>query len=111
MKKTFLMRVGLFFLIFPLFVLIQAPSNVAVSAEHGWETAAAISCQDKQDAFPSSMFARLYRGINGTVSGFEIHLSYENGACSSLLYATNTAESRISASYHEENDDLVFALR
>ena len=111
MKKTLFMRIGLFFLIFPLFVLIQAPSNVAVSAEHGWETAAAISCKDKQDAFPSSMFARLNRGMNGTVSGFEIHLSYENGTCSSLLYATSTVESRISASYHQENDDLVFALR
>lgn len=110
MKKTFFMRVGLFFLIFPLFVLIQAPSNVAVSAEHGWETAAAIPCKDKQDAFPSSMFARLSRGMNGSVSGFEIHLSYENGACSSLLYATSAAESRISASYHED-DDLIFALR
>jgi len=111
MKKTFFMRAGLFFLIFPLFVLIQSPSNVAVSAEYGWETAAATLCKDKQATFPSSMYTRLNRDIKGSVSGFEIHLSYENGACSSLLYATGSAESRISASYHEENDDLIFALR
>lgn len=109
MKKTFFMRAGLFLLILPLIVIIQAPSNIAVSAEHGWETAAAVSCKDKRNAFPGSMFTRLNRDTNGSVSGFEIRLSYDNGACSSLLYATNIVESGTNASYRD--DDLTFDLR
>lgn len=109
MKKTFFMRAGLFFLILPLIVILQAPSNVAVSAEHGWESTAAVSCEDKRSAFPSPMFTRLNRDMHGSVSGFEIHLSYDSGACSSLLYATGSAESHINASDHD--DDLSFDLR
>ena len=111
MNKTSFIRAGLFFLIFPVFVIIQAPSNAAVSAAYGAETTVAISCKDKKSTFPSSMFARLNRDMSGSVSGLEIHLSYDNGACSSLLYATGVAESRIGSGYYEDNDELVFALR
>jgi len=87
MKKTFFMRAGLFFLIFPLFVLIQAPSSAAILKANDGETAAGISCKDKQNAFPNSLYARLNRGMNGSVSEFEMHLSYGDGACSALLFA------------------------
>ena len=111
MKNIFFIRAGLFFLIFQVFVIIQAPSNAVVSAAYGAETTAAISCKDKKSIFQSSMFARLNRDMSGSVSGFEIHLSYENGTCSSLLCATSDAESHIGSGYYEDNDDLVFALR
>jgi len=107
MKKIFFIRVGLFILMFPIFVIIQAPSKAAV---YDMETAVVTSCKDRQSTFPGSLFARLNRDIKGSVSGFEIHLSYENDACSSLLYATGTAESRIGVSLNEDND-LIFALR
>ena len=108
MIKTFFIGSGLFLLIFPIFVAIQAASSTAVSAEHGGESS---SCADRQDSFPDSMYARLDTQKGGSVTGIRIFLSYDNGACSSLLYASSAGEGRIATSYPDDNDDLVFSSR
>ena len=108
MIKTFLIRAGLFFVLFPLFVAVQAASSAAFSAGSSGESS---SCVDRQDSFPDSLYARLDTQKGGSVTGIRIFLSYDNGTCSSLLYASSAGESRIATSYPDDNDDLVFNSR
>ena len=52
-------------------------------------------CNDTVSAFPTSLFTRLNRDRNGSVSGFEVHLSSTDGDCSVMLFSSNAEESVI----------------
>jgi hypothetical protein len=65
-------------------------------------------CDDKASFFPSSLTTRLNRNHQGSVSGFEIHLSNTDGKCSVLVFASNAAESEIDLnSSHNRHDDFI----
>lgn len=107
-KNTFIAKVGLFVVALPLFILIQAPSSAAFNEVQGGKGSATSLCGDKSGIFPDAIFARLTTDIGGSVSGFEIHASYDNGRCNSVLYATNTRES--SFSNLQSRNDLIVEL-
>jgi hypothetical protein len=111
MKNTFIVKAGLFVLALPVFVLIQAPSSAAFTEVHEGDENAVGICADKTGAFPDLIFARLTTNVGGSVSGLEIHASYDDGNCTSVIYASSTEESNISSGLHQNRNDLVFALK
>ncbi len=107
MKNTFIAKAGLFVVALPLFVLIQAPSSAANNEAHGGKNPTVGSCGNTSGTFPDSVFARLTTDIGGSVSGFEIHASYDGGNCTSMLYTTSAKESSVNS---QGKNDLVVAL-
>ena len=107
MKNTFIAKAGLFVVALPLFVLIQAPSSAAFDNAHDGKNRVAGLCGDKSGTFPDSVFARLTTDMGGSVSGFEIHASYDGGNCTSKLYTTGTQESSVNV---QGKNDLIVAL-
>ena len=107
MKNTFIAKAGLFAVALPLFVLIQAPSSAANNEAHDGNNRIKGSCGNTSGTFPDSVFARLTTDIGGSVSGFEIHASYEGGNCTSMLYTTSSKESSVNS---QGKNDLIVAL-
>ena len=107
MKNTFIAKAGLFVVALPLFVLIQAPSSAAFNEANVDKNRAASLCGNKSRSFPDSVFARLTTDMGGSVTGFEIHASFDGGNCTSVLYATNTKESTVNS---QSKNDLIVAL-
>ena len=92
MKTKFIARVAAILLTVPILILIQAPNGSAnIGDDHAGGLPAAVSCTDKSSVFPTSLFTRLKTNANGTLSGFEIHLSNQDRSCSTILYAFTTA--------------------
>lgn len=111
MKTTYIAEACAVILGFLILALFLVPTGFASLGGNGDDEPAADSCDDKAIAFPTSVYTRLNTGINGSVSGFEIHLSNADGDCSALLFSSNAAESRISLSYRQHGGDMAIALR
>lgn len=107
MKNTFIAKAVLLIVALPLVVLIQAPSSAAYNDTINGKNRALSSCGDKSGTFPDSVFARLTTDMGGSVSGFEIHASYDHGNCTSMLYSSTTKESTANS---QTRNDLIVAL-
>ena len=111
MRKTIIVEASAVILAVSILAIFVVPTGFASRGGDGGESSVATSCNEKAIAFPASVYTRLNTDINGSVSGFEIHLSKANGDCSVMLYSSNAAESRISSNYYENSGDVTFALR
>jgi hypothetical protein len=112
MKKSLYVRAGAALIAFPLIVLFQAPAG---SASDGGESAGAplseASCSDSVGVFPTSVYTRLTTGPGGSISGFEIHVSYSGGDCSSILYSSSAVDNGAFTKAHQNKEDSVIILR
>ena len=112
MKKTIVVEASSVILAFSILALFVVPAGFASrSGDSGGKASTATSCDDKAMVFPASIYTRLNTGVNGGVSGFEVHLANADGDCSAMLFSSNAAESRISLSQYQESGDMAFALR
>jgi len=112
LKKIIVVEASAVILAFSILALFVVPTGFASrGGNSGGEASAATSCDDKAMIFPASIYTRLNMGVNGGVSGFEIHLANADGDCSAMLFSSNAAESRISLSQHQKSGDMDFALR
>jgi len=112
LKTTIVVEVSAIILAFSILALFVVPAGFASRGDDGGgEPSVAASCDDNAIAFPASVYTRLNTGINGSVSGFEIHLSNADGDCSAMLFSSNAAESRISLRQHQFSGDMTIALR
>ena len=109
-KNSFIKKAGLFVVALPIFVLLQAPSSAAYNEASYGINRKVNSCGDKSVAFPDTVFARLSTDIGGSVSGFEIHASYDDGNCTSVLYASTAKESPANSDFRKNRNDLIVAL-
>lgn len=99
-------------LAFSILALFVVPTGFASRGDDGGsEPSVVTSCDDNAIAFPASVYTRLNMGINGSVSGFEIHLSNADGDCSAMLFSSNAAESRLSLSQHLNGVEMTIALK
>ena len=112
MKKIIVVEASAVILAFSILALFVVPTGFASrGGDGGSEPSVVISCDDNTIAFPESVYTRLNMGINGSVSGFEIHLSNADGDCSAMLFSSNAAESRLSLSQHLNGVEMTIALK
>lgn len=111
MKTTLIARAITGLIAFPVIVLLQAPSGSANDGGYsGGAFPAEISCVDTASVFPTSIYTQLYTGLNGSVSGFEIRLSYSGEGCSTVLYSSIDLDNGANTKAHQTKNDSAIIL-
>jgi hypothetical protein len=112
MKTVLLAKAGAIIIACSILAIFLVSTSLANRHDNGQvELSSESSCSDNAGIFPASVYTRLFTGKNGFVSGFEIHLSSEDGNCSSMLYSSNAAEGGISFRTHNDENEMAVALR
>lgn len=112
MKTTIMARAGAVVLGVLIIVLVQVNAGYAARWEDGGNKISPVtSCADKAIFFPTSIYTEIDMNEDGSFSAFAIHVANKDGNCSALLYSSNTSESPISLSHHQNGESLIIAGR